>query len=342
MSDIKNKVEESRNKNFNVAALPKPSELMNTDPNEIIEGGHTLVKTQTEFTTAIQVQRPRNLQDVIRRCEEEAAIAGDDFFYSWKQGGQQIEGLSVGAVLAMVRNWGNSVLIPEVEERFNSYIFKATFIDLETGFTLSRAFKQNKKSPTTKEGKPIYSGERGDDIIFQIGQSKAIRNVGANAMPKWLITKVMDKAKENVMKKLEKMGKDKATQMILKKAEVLGISKERIYANYGKEAGWDMNQLVFISGALKAVESGMDSVNDVMPKIPVSEMPQTAPEPKTQAEPKTDTPQAEAPVKEKPEPKPDAKEEEVKRGGIAAELEAEKKKAEKGLKGNKPDPGDPF
>ncbi len=194
---------------------------------ELSETPAGMLRTQTQYSTAVQVIRPRSLQAVERRCLEEAAIAGDSFYYSWMQGGEPIEGLTIGAALAMARNFGNCVLECKVEEQVGSYVFYGAFIDLETGFNLVRPFRQNKQSPVNKEGKAVYKGERGNDIIFQIGASKAIRNAAFNAMPKWLADKVMETSKEGVIDKIKKMGIEKAKSMITRKAAALGIDMSR-------------------------------------------------------------------------------------------------------------------
>ena len=229
--------------------------------------GATALQTRTSFQTAMKVVRERNLEDVKRKCLTEAAIAGNEFFYAWKQGGENIEGLSVGAALAIVRNFGNCAVEVQIQETPTSYIFNGVFIDLETGFNLVRPFRQNKQSPKKKDGSDIYKGERGTDIIFQIGASKAIRNVVLNAVPKWLTTQVMDKAKENVVAKIEQMGPEKAKALIKKKAEALGVTFDRVEEQYGKERAWQTEDIVKISSALRAIEDGYEKAEDLFPVI---------------------------------------------------------------------------
>ena len=230
---------------------------------EPVAGG--AIQTKTSYTTAMQVIRPRNLTVVTQRVLEEASIAGDEFYYSWSQGGSTIEGLTVGAAMAIARNMGNCAVPVTVEETKDTYIFTATFIDLETGFNLQRSFRQNKVSQKSKSGKEIYSGERGADIIFQIGQSKAIRNVVLNAVPNWLSKKVIEKAKENISKKIEQMGTEKAKAYIIKKAEALKVGLDVIENSFGKMGGWDTVKMVQISGAFRAIEDGFANIQDAFP-----------------------------------------------------------------------------
>ncbi len=222
-----------------------------------------LMRTQSPYSTAVQVIKPRDLNKVESRCLAEAARAGDEFYYSWSQGGSIIEGNTVGAALMMIRNWGNCAVDVKVQELPSSYIFYGAFIDLETGFNLVRPFKMSKQSPKNKQGREIYSGERGKDIIFQIGASKAIRNVTLNALPKWLTEKTLDTAKQNVAGKVERMGKEKAIQLMQKKAESSGIPWDRVEANYGKKASWDTDKIVAVMGAIRSVEDGVESMDEV-------------------------------------------------------------------------------
>ncbi len=222
-----------------------------------------LMQTRSPYSTAVQVIRPRDLNKVEARCIQEAARAGDEFYYSWSQGGSIIEGNTVGSALMMVRNWGNCAVDVKVQETPNSYVFYGAFIDLETGFNLVRPFKMSKQSPKTKQGRDVYSGERGKDIIFQIGASKAIRNVTLNAVPKWLSEKVLETAKKNIIGQIEKMGKEKAIDKIVKKAEALKIPLDRIEANYGKKESWDLDKVVAVMGAIRSVEDGLESMEEV-------------------------------------------------------------------------------
>jgi hypothetical protein len=233
--------------------------------SDIVNGGNTMMQTKSDYSAAIQIQKPRKLQNVILKCEEEAAIAGDEFYYSWKQGKEIVEGLTVGAAQAIARNWGNCAVDVRIQETSTSYLIYAAFIDLETGFNLVRPFRQNKQSPKKRDGSDIYTGERGKDIIFQIGTSKATRNVVLNAVPKWLATKVMSKAKDNVKGKLEAMGIPKATEKIIKKAEALGIPEERIETAFGKKHSWDIEKLVLLMGALRSIEDGFETLDSIFP-----------------------------------------------------------------------------
>jgi len=276
--DPKTAITESMTQNF---GPPRPEEIYTSIPVQ------PLMQTKTRYSTAVSVVRPRSLRDVERRCIEEASIAGSDFYYSWAQGGETISGLSVSAAQAMARNFGNCVVESTVAETPSAYIFSAAFIDLETGFNISRDFRQNKKSPKSKSGKDIYTGDRGADIIFQIGQSKAIRNVILNAMPSWLVSKVHQKAKENISEKITRMGVKDATARILKKADSLRIPLANIEYHYGRSSSWDVETLIKISSGIRAIENGYDDISSVFPL----DAPSAARETRITVTPPEETPQ---------------------------------------------------
>jgi len=229
-----------------------------------------LVQTKTRYQTAVQVIKKRSLPDIISRVESEAALAGEDFYYSYPQGGKYIEGVGINGALILARNWGNNSVEVRPFDIGDKYILIGDFVDFETGFNLSRPFLLKKKILKTKNGKAIYDKERNDEIVFQIGTSKAMRNVILNAIPNYVIEAGIKKAKEGYRKKLEeyvkKNGLDKAREMTIKRAERLNVPIERVELNFGKTKTWDIDKILLISGALKGIEEGYHSVNDAFPK----------------------------------------------------------------------------
>lgn len=226
-----------------------------------------LMQTRSDYSTALRVVNKRDLNQVENRCLAEAARGGEEFYYSWSQGGSIIEGLTVGAAEMIVRNWGNCAVNVKVQETHNSYIFYAAFIDFETGFNIVRPFKMSKQSPKKRDGRDIYTGERASDIIFQIGTSKATRNVVLNAVPKWLSKKVLDLSKQNIIGQMSQMGPEKAKEKIVKKIAAMKVPMDRVEANYGKMKSWDMDKIVAVMGALRSIEDGIESVEEVFGDI---------------------------------------------------------------------------
>lgn len=229
-----------------------------------------LIQTKTRYQTAVSVVKKRNLPDVISMVENEAALAGEDFYYSYPQGGKYIEGVGINGALIIARNWGNNAVEVRPFEFEDKYILIGDFVDFETGFNLSRPFLLKKKVLKNKSGKEIYDKERNDEIVFQIGTSKAMRNVVLNAIPNYVIDAGLKRAKEGYRKRLEeyikKNGLDKAREMIIKRAERLNVPISKVEINFGKSSTWDIDKILLISGALKGIEEGYHSVEDAFPK----------------------------------------------------------------------------
>jgi hypothetical protein len=244
----------------------KTGEAFNTAGAMIAEGA-TIRQMQTTYATAVAVQKERELPAVLKRCLEEANLAGESIYYGWSAGKDRIEGPSVKCAMIAFLNWGNTALeMLPVQETHNAYIFTAAAIDLERGVTITRQFRQSKN--WTVYGK--LDEFRKEDIRFQIGQSKASRNVILNFIPSWLIDKMIEQAKEGVRKKLEsyiaKNGLEAARQLTLKALAKHGVTQERIEDRIGMKYGaWDTDQLVVLRGDIKALDDGAENAETLFP-----------------------------------------------------------------------------
>ncbi len=255
----------------NNAALTKaPSaadEAFNTAA-EALQQGKTLQKIETPYVTAVNVQKPRSLVTVEKKCLEEATLAGETCFYGWGAGKDRVEGPSIECAMIALRNWGNAFAgaRESVEETPSAYIFTSAFVDLETGVTYQRQFRQSKAWR-------IYGKmdeARKEDVRFQIGQSKADRNVILRALPSWLIDKMLDKAKEGVREKIEqaieKRGIESVRKLALDALARFGITLERIESKYEKKyAAWDIETLVMLKADLSALTNGLEGSETLFP-----------------------------------------------------------------------------
>ncbi len=230
--------------------------------------GGAMQRVQSQFCTAIAVQKPRSLASVQKRLLEEARLAGEEFYYGWAAGGERIEGPAVGLALAAARCYGNcAVDMLPMQETAESWIFAAVFVDLETGFTITRQFRQSKNWKV--HGK--LDDERKADVRFQIGQSKAIRNVVLNAVPKGLIRVAMDEAKKGVREKIEayieKNGVAAAVDLVFKSLGKCGVPEARVLLKMGvaDKKGIGIDHLVILRGDISAIENGQERASDLFP-----------------------------------------------------------------------------
>lgn len=204
--------------------------------------------------------RPRDENTVMSRAEHEARMLGDAAYYAWGKGKDAVQGVSVKLAMVLARCWGNCEVDAQlVGETPDAWIYEATFFDKETGFTYRRPFRQSKE--WTVYGK--FDNERKDDMRFQIGASKAVRNVILNALPEWYVSRAIDAAMGGVREKIEQAISQYGIDAIRQKAiEALAryAQPEKILAYIGRKhvSQLDINDLVHLRTMLTAFESGAE------------------------------------------------------------------------------------
>jgi len=240
----------------------------------VVGAGAALQQVKTSYTTAVAVQKPRSLPKVVAAVLEEATFAGSSFYYGWvvknKKTGREskIEGGSIDLAMAMARNYGNAAIEVEVTETPTHYLFKGIFVDLETGFTCPRLFRQRKGQNIGMDA----DADRAEDIVFQIGQSKAIRNAVLRAMPEWLEKQAIEAAKRAELKKI------RPENLVLSRAQILnffapwGVTQDRIENTLGKKIEtWGPEDIVQLRGMATALKESRVSPTELFP--PVEEEP---------------------------------------------------------------------
>ena len=222
-----------------------------------------LMRSHTQFHTAMTVQRPRNLDKVVAAVLREAEFAGDAFYYAFPMGGKTIEGPSIGLAMAVAREWSNCAVPVEYYETATEWVFTAHFVDLERGFTVSRVFRK-------KKGKGVFKrleDDRAEDMTFQAAQSRAIRNVVLAGVPRWLTEQAKERAKESVLKGISKEGLAKATDKALKFLAGYGISEERVRAALGKpQQEWTSEDIAILRGMASQLKDGQATAGQLFPE----------------------------------------------------------------------------
>lgn len=248
------------------------------DIGELLMGGNTIQQIKTSYATAVSVQRKRSLKEVEDRCLAEAEFAGDGFWYEWdvndKRTGrkQHIEGSTIDLAMTVARNWGNCATeCWLIEDKPGYYLFNAVFVDLETGSNITRPFKQNrnrKLSEKMLEG-GSFEASRQDDVTFQIGASKATRNVILNATPKWLQQKMLDAARKAFAQQLT--GKaliEKREETAQFFEDKYSVTRERLERYVEKPvAEWVAADIVRLRGVVQALREGRETVEAIFPPI---------------------------------------------------------------------------
>jgi len=222
------------------------------------------MRSQTQFHTAVAVQRPRNLDKVVAAVLREAEFAGDAFYYSFPMNGKKIEGPSIGLAMAVAREWSNCAVPVEYNETPSEWVFIAHFVDLERGFTLSRVFRK-------KKGKGVFKkleDDRAEDMTFQAAQSRAIRNVVLAGIPRWLTDQAKERAKEAVLKGISKEGLAAATEKALKFLAGYDIGEDRVIGALGKPKNeWTSESIASLRGMASQLKDGQATAEQLFPPI---------------------------------------------------------------------------
>jgi len=281
--------------------------------NVIREGGK-LVKTETPVFTAIEVAKPRNFERFVEKVKEEARLGGETMAYkipfrtrTCPACGNKVDGAipekcpkckeplvtnaiggSIALAQVMVRNYGNCTYLIDVDEEDSlHWQFKATFVDLESGAAMPRLFRQNKKN---RGGTQSMKDERAEDMIFQIGQSKAIRNTVLRAMPKWLEEECIAIALDQTRAKISHDPK-LAARKISQGLQKVGVPMNIILSILGVESLVKVELahvdiLLDLNSRWIATGEG-ETVSDLFPEIEEAKAAAEAAKPKTEA-PKTE------------------------------------------------------
>ncbi len=272
---------------------------------------------------AIEVAVLRDQKRVMNNIKVAAAMAGTDFFYRFpvkdKGTTKYIEGASIKAANAVARLYGNCSTRIRSVDHGDHWLFTAQFYDFETGYVLERQFQQRKdqKVMKTDRGRQL-------DILFQIGQSKAIRNVICNALS--IFTDFAEDEAKNEL--VAKVGKDLPgwKAKIRGRLAELKVDPLRVESIRGRSIeNFLAGDVAAVIAEMQAIKDGMSSPDESWPVLETAAAvtdqrpkqedfdPQTGEVHETKAKP----------AEVKAEPKQEAKPAETKK-----EPEAEQAKAE--------------
>lgn len=213
---------------------------------------------------AISVNVKRDERAIFQKIKTIATAAGDDFFYSWptknKDGTKGVvEGPSVKCANAVARLFGNCSVKVRVFDMGAHWILYAQFYDFETGFVMERPYQQRKNQKTG-----MGDADRQLDIVFQIGTSKAARNVVCNALSEftdYAFAVAKEQLVEKIGKRLEYYREKVAASLVALKIEL-----PRVEAVRGKTiANWLAPDMAKVIAEIQAVNDGMMHPDELWP-----------------------------------------------------------------------------
>lgn len=230
-------------------------------------GGAAMIVQTNRETTARRVAVPRDPGKIFTMINTFAGQFGDQYTYSWeakdRRSGKKsvIEGGTIKLANMLARAYGNCQVDCDVSETATHIIFKAFFIDFETGLSTARLFQQ-RKSQNTGMG----DVDRQADIIFQVGQSKAIRNVIINALSDFA-QHAIEESKKGMLKKFASPEAREIAEAFIDRAlERFDVSEHRLDATVGRRRkDWDVRNLAKAYSTMRALVEGMVSVSDAFP-----------------------------------------------------------------------------
>lgn len=238
------------------------------------QGQVVMMATGREIT-AKRVPLPRDMGGILKRLKVYCAAFGDTYVYSWEANDransrkETIEGGTIKLANDLVQLYGNCSVDCDVQENPTHIIFKAWFLDYETGTSVSRLFQQRKDQNTGMNRK---DGGRAADLIFQIGQSKAIRNVVLNALSS-LTNYAIEEAKRGLLDKFkDEEAKNKAWAFINRVMEDNGIEIRQVEAVVGRrENDWTIRDLAKVYQEMRGIFEGFLSATEVYPSLEEAE-----------------------------------------------------------------------
>lgn len=210
---------------------------------------------------------PRNVGLLLRHIKELAAAAGQDWYYRYPVKNRKtgrtdyIEGPSIKLANDVARLYGNCQVDCLAEDMGSVIMYHARFIDRETGFALTRPFQQRK-------GASKLGGDddaRRDDATFQIGVSKAQRNVVVNAL-QTICDFAFEEAKLALVDKIGRDidgWRDRVSARLAQKIDITRV--EAVVGRAVKD--WLAADIARIVAMGKAVEEGMATWDESFPPL---------------------------------------------------------------------------
>lgn len=229
---------------------------------QALPGGNDLIAHGS-----MPVHAPRDEGKILQRLKTLAAAMGDDWFFRFPVKNRKhnrtdyIEGPSIKLANELARIWGNCEVDCRTQDMGDYWLIHARFIDLETGFALTRPFQQSK------------SGGRlgGDDdnrrleIAHSIGISKAERNVVVNALSSFA-TFAFEEARNSLV---DKIGRDlPAWRERTAERIAANVDLARVEAVIGRKAAeWLAPDIARTIALMKGVTDGMASLDETFPPL---------------------------------------------------------------------------
>lgn len=237
-------------------------------PPATSEEGVTTLGMFGSIITAQKVVKKRDIAEIQQRMRVLAAFSGGSYIYSWPVKNRKTgrtttaEGATIKLANDLAREWGNCLLDVRVIDERTHWLYYARFTDYETGYSYTRPFRQRKGQDTG-----MADRDRAEDLVFQIGASKAIRNCILNALST-LVDYTMEQARNNLLHWVDN-NLEGAKAYVAKVTERHDINLERIEGIVGKKVkNWTNREYARVLTELRGIEEGLSDPDDLYPDEP--------------------------------------------------------------------------
>lgn len=247
------------------SALDEFAAGMPESKGELVPVQGRAVAVERHGAVAVEVRRDEGR--IKARIKELAAMAGEEWFYRWPVKNKRerrtdwVEGLSTKGANALIGIYGNCRVYPaQVVDLGTHWRITAIFIDFETGTEYGRDFQQRKSGGTMGD-----DPERKLDIAFQVGESKALRNVIINMLQTYADF-ALSEAKSTLV---DKIGHDiERYRRVTAERVAVHIDLGRVEAVLGRAVrDWLAPDIARVIAVGKAVEDGMATWNESFPPL---------------------------------------------------------------------------
>lgn len=217
---------------------------------------------------AIKVEVTRSPALIRSAISEMASLLGERGFYRWpvknKRKGttEWVEGVSIKGAMALVKAYKNCrVACPVIVDLGSHWRFHAVFVDFENGIEIERSFLQRKGIAGMGD-----DAARREDMAYQVGQSKAERNVIINAL-EIEADILLEECRRSI---IDRVGQnlEHYRGSIIERAAERSIDLVRIEAVVGRPAKeWLGPDIVRVIGMMSAVRDGMATLDETFPPL---------------------------------------------------------------------------
>lgn len=227
--------------------------------------GDTAINIFGGTITAQRVAIARDVTRIMARMQQLAAIGGESWVYRWQVNNRStgskdtIEGGTIKLANDLAREWGNCQVDIRVVDEGAHWMFYGRFVDLETGYALTRPYQQRKSQNTGMKDQ-----QRALDMVMQIGASKCIRNVVLNAL-QTMTDYCLDLADNSVQERVRK-DPERARSWIIGQLEKLNVDVKRVERVVGYTTkNFTVPVMAGLYAQIRSVIDGMVLADDIWP-----------------------------------------------------------------------------